>query len=33
MALVMGPMIVLYFLSILLANLAQRGRMEAQTGD
>lgn len=33
MALVMGPMIVLYFLSIVLANIAQRGRMEAQTGD
>jgi sec-independent protein translocase protein TatC len=33
MALVMGPMIVLYFLSIALAYLAQRGRLEAQTGD
>lgn len=33
MALVMGPMIVLYFLSIVLAIIAQRGRMEAQTGD
>jgi sec-independent protein translocase protein TatC len=33
MALVMGPMIVLYFLSIGLAMIAQRGRMEAQTGD
>lgn len=32
MALVMGPMIVLYFLSIVLAIIAQRGRMEAQTG-
>lgn len=33
MALVMGPMTVLYFLSIGLAIIAQRGRMEAQTGD
>ncbi len=33
MALVMGPMIVLYFLSIALAYLAQRGRVKAQTGD
>jgi len=33
MALVMGPMIVLYFLSIALAFLAQRGRLEAQPGD
>lgn len=33
MALVMGPMILLYFLSIVLAKIAQRGRMEAQTGD
>jgi sec-independent protein translocase protein TatC len=33
MALVMGPMIVLYFLSIGLAYLAQRGRLEAQTTD
>jgi sec-independent protein translocase protein TatC len=33
MALVMGPMILLYFLSIALAYMAQRGRLEAQTGD
>lgn len=33
MALVMGPMIVLYFLSIVLANIAQRGRLEVQAGD
>ena len=33
MALVMGPMILLYFLSIGLAYMAQRGRLEAQTGD
>jgi Sec-independent protein secretion pathway component TatC len=30
MALVMGPMVLLYFLSILLARLAQRGKGEAE---
>ena len=33
MALVMGPMIVLYFLSILLARIAQRGRTPAAIGE
>jgi sec-independent protein translocase protein TatC len=30
MALVMGPMIVLYFLSIIMARFAQRGRQRRQ---